>query len=124
MRKLFDLVYYALQILDPLSVWRGTQIGRTNRKLIVHADNARPHTAKVTLDFMERNAMKKARHPAYSPNLVLSDLCFFGHVKQLLRGYELADQEVLLHAVEDILGALKSYIGRRLSQLDGEASQM
>jgi hypothetical protein len=51
--------YYVTQILDPLSVWRGTQIGGTNRKLIVHADNARPHTAKVTLVFMERNAIKK-----------------------------------------------------------------
>jgi hypothetical protein len=26
----FNASYYATQILDPLSVWRGTQIGRTN----------------------------------------------------------------------------------------------
>jgi hypothetical protein len=45
--------YYVTQILGPLSKWRRTQVGRTNRKLIVHADNARPHTAKMTSQFME-----------------------------------------------------------------------
>jgi hypothetical protein len=30
----------------PLGEWIKTQIGRTDRKLIIHADNARPHTAK------------------------------------------------------------------------------
>jgi hypothetical protein len=66
------------------SVWRGTQIGRTNRKLIVHAHNARTHTGKVTLDFMERNAAKRAPHPPCSPDLAPSDFYLFGHVKQLL----------------------------------------
>jgi hypothetical protein len=65
----FNLSYYVTQILDPLSVWRGAQIGSTNRKLTVHADKARPHAAKVTLDFMEGNAMKRATHPPYSPDL-------------------------------------------------------
>jgi hypothetical protein len=87
----FDASYYVTQILNPLSVWRGTQIGRTNRKLIVHAGNARPHTVKVTLDFMERNAMKRASHPPYSPDLAPPDFYVFGPVKQLLRGYEFAD---------------------------------
>jgi hypothetical protein len=45
------------QILDTLSKWRRTQVGRINRKLIVHADNARPHTAKMTSQFMEQNSM-------------------------------------------------------------------
>jgi hypothetical protein len=42
----FNTSYYVTQILGPLSKWRRTQAGRTNRKLIVRADNARPHTAK------------------------------------------------------------------------------
>jgi hypothetical protein len=55
--------YYITQIFNPLSVWHGTHIRRTNRKLIARADKARPHTAQVTLDFMEPNAMKRAPHP-------------------------------------------------------------
>jgi histone-lysine N-methyltransferase SETMAR len=73
-----------------------------NRKLIVHADNARRHTAKVALDAMEGNAMKRAPHPPYSPDLAPSEFYLFGHVKQLLRGYEFADRETFLHAIEDI----------------------
>jgi hypothetical protein len=46
-------------ILDPLAEWRITRVSRTNRKLLVHADSARPHTAKMSLDFLEQNGMKK-----------------------------------------------------------------
>jgi hypothetical protein len=100
----FNASYDVTHILDPLSVWRRTQIGRTNRKFIVHADNACPHTAKVTLDFLRRNAMKRAQHPPYSPDFAPSDFYLFGRVKQLLTGYEFADREALLHAIEDIWG--------------------
>jgi hypothetical protein len=103
----FKASYYLTQILDPLSVWRGTQIRRTNRKLIVHADNARPQTAKVTLDFMERNAVKRAPHPQFWPDLALSDFCLFGDVRQFLRGYEFADREALFHAIEDSLRGIE-----------------
>jgi hypothetical protein len=30
-----------------------------NRKLIVHADNARPHMVKVSMDFMDANRMMR-----------------------------------------------------------------
>jgi histone-lysine N-methyltransferase SETMAR len=94
---------YVAQILDPLSVWRRIQIGRTNRKLIMHADNAGPPIAKVTLDLMRCNARKKAPHPPYSPYLAPSDFCLFGHARPLQRGYEFVDREGLLHAINDIL---------------------
>jgi hypothetical protein len=87
----FKANYYGTQILHPFSVWQGTQIGRTNRKLVVHADHERPHTAKVILDLMELNAMKTVPHPPYSPDLALSDFYLFGHAEQLLRRYEFAD---------------------------------
>jgi hypothetical protein len=95
--------YYVTQILDTLSKWRRTQVGRTNRKLIGHVDNARPHTAKMTLQFMEQNSMQRAPRPAYSPDLSPSDFYLFGYVKQLLSGCQFADQDSLLQAVGDIL---------------------
>jgi hypothetical protein len=73
----------------------------------VHADDARPHIAKVMLDSMERNAMKRAPHPSYSLDLTSSDFYLFSHVKKLLRGYEFADREALLHAIEDILSDIE-----------------
>jgi imidazoleglycerol phosphate dehydratase HisB len=42
----------------PLGEWFKTQIGRTDRKLIIRADNARPHTAKMSLDFLEPIGME------------------------------------------------------------------
>jgi hypothetical protein len=99
----FNGSYYVTQILDPLSKWRRIQVGRTNRKLIVHANNARSHTAKVILQFMEQNSVQRAPHPTYSPDLTPSDFCLFGYVKQLLSGCRFADQNSLLQAVIDIL---------------------
>jgi hypothetical protein len=47
--------------------------------------------------------MQRAPHPAYSPDLALSDFCLFGYVKQLLSECQFADQESLLQAFSDIL---------------------
>jgi hypothetical protein len=55
-------------------------------KLIIHADHARPSLATMTQQFLEQNAMKRAPHPAYSPDLGASDFYFFGEVKHLLAG--------------------------------------
>jgi histone-lysine N-methyltransferase SETMAR len=95
------------QILDPLSKWRRTQVGRANRKLIVHADSARPHTAKMTSQFMERNSMQTAPHPAYSPDLAPSDFNLFSYVKQLLSECQFADQDSVLQAANDILAGIE-----------------
>jgi transposase len=59
---------------------------------------------------MERNAMKRAPIPPCSSDLAPSDLCLFSHVKPLLRGYEFADREALLQAIEDILTGTEKII--------------
>jgi hypothetical protein len=99
----FNASYSVTQILDPLSKWRSIQVGRTNRKLIVHTDNARPHTGKMTSQFMEQNSIQRAPHPAQSPDLAPSDFYLFGYIKQLLSGCQFADQYSFLQAVSDIL---------------------
>jgi histone-lysine N-methyltransferase SETMAR len=103
----FNASHYVTQIFDSLSKWRKTQVGRTSRKLIVHADNARPHTAKMTSQFMEQNSMQRAPHPAYSPDLAPSDFYLFGYVKQLLSGCQFAGQDSLRQAVSDILAGIE-----------------
>jgi hypothetical protein len=103
----FNASYYVTQIFDPLSKWRRTQVERTNRKLIVHANNALPHTAKMTSQFMGQNLMQRAPHPAYSPDLALSNFYVFGYVRQLLSGCQFADQDSLLQAVSDSLVAIE-----------------
>jgi histone-lysine N-methyltransferase SETMAR len=96
-----------IQILVLISDWCRTQVGRTNRKLWVHADNARPHTATVTPQFMQQNAMRRAPHPPYSPDLIPSNFYLFDYIKQLLSGCEFADQDSLLQGVRDILRGIE-----------------
>jgi histone-lysine N-methyltransferase SETMAR len=75
--------------------------------LILHADNARRHTAKMKSQFMEQNSMQKAPHPAYSSDLAPSDFYLFGYVEPLLSGCQFADQDSLLQAVSDILVSIE-----------------
>jgi hypothetical protein len=103
----FNASFYVTQILGPLSDWRRTQIGRTNRKLWIHADNARPHTATVTLQFMQQNAMRRVPHPTYSSDLAPSDFYLFDYIKQLLFGCEFTDRDSFLQGVRDILGGIE-----------------
>jgi hypothetical protein len=44
----FNAGYYIAQILEPLSQWRSIEAGGNKRKLLVHADNAHLHTAKLS----------------------------------------------------------------------------
>jgi hypothetical protein len=82
-------------------------MGKTDRKLIVHSDNARPHTAKKALDFFEQNRMERAPHPPYSPDLAPCDFYRFGYVKGLLAGSEFADRTELEQAVMAILDRIE-----------------
>jgi hypothetical protein len=53
--------------------WHPTQAMGPKPKLIVHVGNAKFHTAKVTLTFIEQTCLKKAPHPTYLLDLAPSD---------------------------------------------------
>jgi hypothetical protein len=42
----FNTGYCIAEIIEPLSQWRSIEAAGNERKLLVHADNARPHHAK------------------------------------------------------------------------------
>jgi transposase len=58
-------------------------VERGEKRLVVHADNAKRHTAKVTREFCDDddNFLRIARHPPYSLDLAPSDLFLFGYLK-------------------------------------------
>jgi hypothetical protein len=64
-RAKFNSSHYVTNVLSPLTICHETQVGKTDQKLIVHSDNARSHTAKKALDFLEQNGMERAPHPPY-----------------------------------------------------------
>jgi histone-lysine N-methyltransferase SETMAR len=92
----FNAGYYIAEILEPLSQWRSIEAAGNERKLLVHADNARPHTAKLSTQYFNENRMKSAPHPPYSPDLPPSEFYIIGHVKRYLAGLSLADADQIL----------------------------
>jgi hypothetical protein len=44
----FNAGYYIAEILELLSQWRSIEAAGNERKLLVHSDNPRPHTAKLS----------------------------------------------------------------------------
>jgi histone-lysine N-methyltransferase SETMAR len=87
--------------------WGKTRVGGSDRKLIVHADNTRAHTARVTLEFLKHNGMKRAPHLPYSPDLAPSDSYLFGYIKHLLAEYKFPDRKALLEAARHILEGIE-----------------
>jgi hypothetical protein len=54
------------------------------RKLVFHADNARPHVSTRVKQEMEDHSLKTALHLPYCPDLAPSDFFLFGYVKRAL----------------------------------------
>jgi hypothetical protein len=103
----FNASFYVTQILRRRFDSCRTQVGKTNRKLWVHADHARLRTATVTLQFMQANAMRRAPHAPYSPDRTPSSFHFFDYIKQFLSEYEIADRDSFFKWSGTCSGVLK-----------------
>jgi histone-lysine N-methyltransferase SETMAR len=98
----FNAGYYIAEILEPLSQWRLKEAAGNEQKLLTHADNARPHTAKLSTQYFNENQMKSATHPPYSPDLAPSDFYPFGYVKRSLAGLASEDADQLRAIIEGV----------------------
>jgi hypothetical protein len=103
----FNAGYYIAEILEPLSQWRSIEAAGNKQKLLMHADNAHPHTAKLSAHYFNENRMNSALHPLYAPNLAPSDFYLFGYVKRCLAGLSFEDADQILAAVEGVLEGLE-----------------
>jgi hypothetical protein len=104
----FNAGYYFAEMLEPLSHWRSIEAVGNERKLLVHADNARPHTAKLSTQDFNENRMKSAPHPPYSPDLAPSDFFLFVYVKRCLAGLSFEDADRLIAAVEGVIERIET----------------
>ena len=53
---------------------------------VLHMDNARPHTANKTMDFLASKNITLVPHPPYSPDLAPADFWLFPEAKKRLAG--------------------------------------
>jgi transposase len=70
----FNAGYYIDEMLELLSQRSSIEAGGNKRKLLVHADNVRSHTAKLSTQYFNENRMKSAPHPPYCPDLAPVEL--------------------------------------------------
>jgi hypothetical protein len=99
----FNASYYIDMILQLLLENRSTVLGPG---LIIHADNAWPHTARKTLEFCRENRLGMASHPPYSPDLAPFNLFLFENVNHTIERAEFPSEETLLTAIQSIASDL------------------
>ena len=67
---------------------------RPGKNVILHHDNARPHTSRQTQDAMKSLRFHETLpHPSYSPDLAPSDFYLFPKLKNYLKGKRFADDD-------------------------------
>ena len=74
--------------------------------LLLH-DNAPPHTARATLQFLGNNNIETLSHPPYSPDLAPSDFWLFPNLKMPLRGKRFPSDNELIGAADGVLRDLQ-----------------
>ena len=76
---------------------------------ILHQDNARPHTAKFTLEYMEKHDIAVLPHPPYSPDLAPCDYWLFPTLKKHLRGKRFESIFEIQRAVQNFFNTIPSH---------------
>jgi hypothetical protein len=108
----FNAGYYITEILEPLSQWRSIEAAGKERKLLVRANNVRPHAAKLSTQYFNENRMKSVPHPPYSPDLAPFGLPSLRVVKRCLAGLSFEDVDQRLAAVEGVLEGTESDLAK------------
>jgi transposase len=76
---------------------------RSNGRLVVHVGNTRPHTSKRGRESIEKNNIRRAQHPPFSPDLAPFDFLLFGYIKRTLQRIEFTEKDDLLAEIREIL---------------------
>jgi hypothetical protein len=74
---------YSIDDIRP-EIW-ALHIAGDRRKLVIHADNARPHLSTRVGQYMEEHGLRTALHPPYFPDRAPRDFFPFGYVKSAPR---------------------------------------
>jgi histone-lysine N-methyltransferase SETMAR len=99
----FNAEYYRDNILTKLIRFR-PEAGESY--LIIHADNARPHTTHKCRAFCAENGLRPVIHPPDSPDLAPSDLFTFGYAEHRLQGIMFPSGDQLLTGIPEVLGEI------------------
>lgn len=85
-RRTVNAEYYCQLLDEAKQAYRRKRRGQPIRNVILLHDNARPHTAAVTREKLEKMFWTPLEHPPYSPDLSPCDYHLFGPLKEALGG--------------------------------------
>ena len=95
------------QTLDRLrEAIRRKRPGRLRQGVLLQHDNATPHTAKLTQDWLQRYKWEVLPHPPHSPDLAPSDYHLFGPLKIHLARQRFTKDDDLIENVTNWLYSL------------------
>lgn len=93
--KTINAAYYCKLLTEVRLAYRRKRRDLPMRKVILLHDNARPHTAALTVQKLEQLGWETLEHPPYSPDLSPCDFHVFGPLKEALGGQKFhSDNEV------------------------------
>lgn len=83
-----------------------TQPSLINRKgpILLH-DNARPHSAQLTVQKLNRLGYEILPHPPYSPDISPTDYHFFKHLDSFLKNKSFSNQAVVESAINEFIAS-------------------
>jgi hypothetical protein len=76
------------------------------RRMVVHFDDAIPHTANWTIDYLRAYRLIWTPHPAFSSDLEPSNFYMFSKLKMALMGAVFANDDELLQGVMEALNKI------------------
>ncbi len=90
-----------------------------DHSVVIHHDNAKPHTAHGTVARMMETDLDTLDHPPYSPDMAPCDFFLFPHLKKHLRGHHFNNiQEVQAAAVDFLSTQIPDHLYRKAIQDD------
>lgn len=107
----FNSTYMCNHILPELTNKAKESVEKkTLHPLVLHFDNAKPHTAKCTIEKINELHWMKLDHPPYSPDISPNDFFLYGYVKSKLPGYDVGSPYDLVNAIKEICSKIEKSI--------------
>ena len=94
--------YYTDQVLPQVLEHQAKSAPTRRRsRLLLHHDNAAPHKARLTVQFLEQQGITLLPHPPYSPDLAPCDFWLFPKIKGAIAGKQ-------FHRIQDLARTVNS----------------
>ena len=109
-KQTINAAYYSSLLQTVHSKLPRVRPEKIHKRPLFLQDNARIHTAKVSMNKLRELKWQLLLHPAYSPDLAPSDFHLFGPLKDPLCGRRFDSESELKSAVNAVVDSVKRLV--------------